>query len=282
LILWKRNWKNAFIRVIVPAGYPDYDYHDPVVTTEVTDELMDSFWKLIREKVLNDNQIRYDEVQIPGIQYPGKDDMWNKDKDVCPYTDLSEHESYSKFISTLKKSLRHDVEKKSRRLKEYGDLKYYCYKPNEVSSAINVLPEFLAAHVKRWPNAYKAPGLHKAILLQGIPSGLVHFSELRLDDTVIDWNLGYQYKKRFYYYMSTSPYLEKYVKYSPGKVHLAHLIQDSFENGVQIFDYLRGAHGYKGEWTDKCITLYCSNYKKSGLINRIRLSTYASLSEIKK
>ena len=29
LVLWRKNWKNAFQKVIVPVGYSDFDYHEP-------------------------------------------------------------------------------------------------------------------------------------------------------------------------------------------------------------------------------------------------------------
>ena len=31
LVLWKKNWKNAFLNTIVPVGYSDYDYHTPIL-----------------------------------------------------------------------------------------------------------------------------------------------------------------------------------------------------------------------------------------------------------
>ncbi|NTV05228.1 MAG: GNAT family N-acetyltransferase [Chlorobiaceae bacterium] len=281
LILWRRNWKNAFLRVIVSAGFSDYDYHDPVVTAPLNNELMNSFWMLIEDQIFGSKKTVCDEISFTGIRFPGKDNTWQSEKDVCPYSDLTPFESYSVFFASLKKSLRHDVEKKKRRLSEYGELIYRHYKPDESAGALQALPGFLDAHCKRWPKAYKLPGLHAAILSEGIPAGVVHFSELLVDKQVIDWNLGFLFKKRFYYYMSTSPYLEQYAKYSPGKVHLSYLIQDSFNNGVQIFDYLRGAHGYKGEWTEKDIKLYCYLKRSQRLESRFRTSVYSAFEKLK-
>jgi len=277
LILWKRNWKNAFLRVIIPAGFSDFDYHDPVVTAPVDHEIMDRFWKEVDDVVFNGNNVHYDEISISGISLSGKNLFWSNDNDTCPYSDLTPFENYNAFFSSLKKSLRHDLEKKSRRLSEFGDLSYRCYKPDEVPEALLALPAFLEAHRKRWPNAYKAPGLHAALLSMGIPAGVVHFSELSVNGQIIDWNLGFLFKSRFYYYMSTSPYLEKYAKYSPGKIHLSYLLRECFDNNVKLFDYLRGAHGYKGEWTKLEKNLFRFSYKSRKLNSMLRLVGYNSL-----
>jgi hypothetical protein len=46
LVFWRRNWKNAFQKLLIPVGYSDYDYHDPIVVGLKTEESigMNSFW----------------------------------------------------------------------------------------------------------------------------------------------------------------------------------------------------------------------------------------------
>ncbi|NTV97588.1 MAG: hypothetical protein HGA70_00275 [Chlorobiaceae bacterium] len=72
LILWRRNWKNAFLRVIVPAGFPDFDYHDPIVSGHATQEDIDVFWALVEERLIAAKKIKYDELSLFGMRIPGK------------------------------------------------------------------------------------------------------------------------------------------------------------------------------------------------------------------
>ena len=34
LVLWKKNWKNAFQKIVISVGYSDFDYHDALIVTE--------------------------------------------------------------------------------------------------------------------------------------------------------------------------------------------------------------------------------------------------------
>lgn len=72
LILWRRNWKNAFLRVIVPAGFPDFDYHDPIVSGHATQEDIDVFRALVEERFIAENKIKYDELSLSGMCIPVK------------------------------------------------------------------------------------------------------------------------------------------------------------------------------------------------------------------
>lgn len=63
LVLWRKNWKNAFTRSIVPIGYSDFDYHDPIFLQRVED--ISSFWNQFFEFLRQ--HYRYDEICIDGI-----------------------------------------------------------------------------------------------------------------------------------------------------------------------------------------------------------------------
>jgi len=83
LICWYRNWKNAFLKIVVPAGFSDYNYHDPLVTAAPSPELLRSFWSLIQQKVLAGSQTEYDMVDMDGMHFPGMHMRWEKDE-ACP------------------------------------------------------------------------------------------------------------------------------------------------------------------------------------------------------
>jgi CelD/BcsL family acetyltransferase involved in cellulose biosynthesis len=279
LISWRRNWKNAFIRLIVPAGYSDYDYHDPIVAGRLVPGLMDSFWSIVEKEIFENNGVKYDKINVSGIRFPGKNDAWIVEPEVCPYIDLACYASYEQYYLSLKKSMRYDIEKKLRRLKVCGDITYRKYGADNVQAALDALPQFIEAHQQRWPNAYKAPGLHDAIIANGIRAGVIHFSELAINSKVINWVYGFVFNNRYNYYMSASFYGKEYVKNSPGKAHISFLLEDCFNHGVTIFDFLRGSEAYKYEWNSKTANVYSysrnSNGLQARLINGLLRNKYA-------
>jgi hypothetical protein len=52
LVLWRRNWKNAWHRLLVPVGYSDYDYHDPLATGDPVAFDWRSFWASLEQDLI--------------------------------------------------------------------------------------------------------------------------------------------------------------------------------------------------------------------------------------
>ncbi|MCG8432157.1 MAG: GNAT family N-acetyltransferase, partial [Candidatus Omnitrophica bacterium] len=192
LVLWRRNWKNAMVRLIVPAGYSDYDYHDPVLSGKDGQTLPDSFWLSMENFISSEAGARYDEIMLNGIRaMPGDQKGWEKDVVECPYIDMSAYRDFEDFFSGLKKKLRSDINRRKRRIRELGELTYHVHQTDGVHEAVQSLSPMLEAHSKRRPKAYKAPGFHEALIRYGLPEAIVHFSELRLDGKTISWRLGF-------------------------------------------------------------------------------------------
>jgi len=249
LVLWKRNWKNAFLREIIPVGHSDFDYHDPIIVGKKEDYEQDNFWSGLLEQ-LNLLGLSYDTVNITGIRakFAGTGPNWHEDE-RCSYCDISGFPTPEEFLLRLKKSLRGDLRRQIRRLQEQGELTYHVYSPDDLGESLAILPEFLALHAKRWPNAYKAPHFHENILRRGLKESIVHFSELRLDGKPISWHLGFIDRDRFYYYLpAINP---GFSKLSPGKVHLLKCVEEAIRLKLSVYDHLRGEESYKSGWTNK-------------------------------
>ena len=269
LVLWRRNWKNAFVKTVIPAGYSDYDYHDPVFTAPVDKALIDSFWNMLEEHVLSKSGSGYDIVDIPGIRQPGENLSWKDSEETCPFALLYEFQSYNDYYSKLKKGLRQDIRRQKKRLSETGDLKYHVHSGTVHGGVLESFSLFLSVHRQKWPGSYKAPGFHHKLFQEGASEGLVHFSEMRIDDQPISWHLGFMYKGRFYYYMPA--FLDDFARYSPGKVHLSFLVEECFQRGIRVFDHLRGLENYKAGWTNHSDVLYQMSLKSTSPFSLMRL-----------
>lgn len=246
LVIWKKNWKNAFVRTIVPVGYSDFDYHSPIVVGKINKGDIALFWNRSLQELSGKWHNSYDRIEITGIQdkWIGDNSGW-KEVDKSPQIDLSKYDSYEDFLGELKSKVRSDVKRQQRRLEELGDFRYLVYRPDEVELALETLPDTLHHHSLKWPNAYKAPGYHANLIREALPKGLMHFSNITLDGKPICWNLSFVYRKTYYFYMPT--YVADYHKYSPGKVNMFLSLSDVFEHNFDTFDLLRGAEEYKSK-----------------------------------
>jgi CelD/BcsL family acetyltransferase involved in cellulose biosynthesis len=269
LVLWTQNWKNAYRKVIVPVGYSDFDYHDPLVNQQLQPDDWASFYKSLTGALKS--KVRFDAIEITGIRSEINDKNWSKENDVALFSDLGPFINTESFLQSLTTSLRGDIRRQIRRISEPGPLILFHY--NTVNEALDTLPHFLKLHSERWPRAYKAPEFHKNILLNGIESGLVDFTSLKCGGKILGYHLGFIYKNRYYYYMpATDPEFENL---SPGKVHLYKLVEYAIEKKCQIFDHLRGDESYKSGWTDKFQPLFRFSCKNSGAGSGIRNLLYS-------
>ncbi len=269
LLIWKKNWKNAFINSIIPVGYSDFDYHTPIITGNLDDFDLSLFWASLDQEIAKQWNGFYDQVELTGIQdaYIDNSHDWMH-VDVSPLIELSKLASYEELLGTLKSKVRGDINRQIRRLKELGHFEYRVFKLNEVDEALDVLPEMLHYHSLKWPNAYKAPNYHANLIKEVLPAGLLHFSQISLDGIPICWNLSFMYKGTYYFYMPT--HVGEYRKYSPGKVNMFLSMEHMFEIGYEKFDLLRGAEEYKSKLPTVTTNIYNLNIDNKSLISKLK------------
>lgn len=245
LVLWYRNWKSAFVKSIIPVGYSDYDYHDPLFLHSVSKDELCTFWGELLQEL---QKWGADEICINGITDSSvtEGESWKKGE-ICPCLNIAGMKREPDLMTFFDTKLRGDIRRQKRRLNEIAFLEFKEYIdgqdiPNEVFEA------FMDAHRKKWPNAYKAPRFHQNLINQCRPGGPIHFSTLNVGDTVVAWHLGFDFKGTYYYYMPAGN--PEYKNFSPVKVHLYHLICRAIERGNTKYDHLRGDETYKSGWAD--------------------------------
>jgi CelD/BcsL family acetyltransferase involved in cellulose biosynthesis len=271
LVLWRKNWKNAFQRVLVPVGYSDFDYHDPILVGRNDEAVWREFWDEFVQEVCNAWRKEYDAVDLPGV-HPAFacSERFGDQGDVCLWRDLRAFKDGEAFLGSLSKSLRGDIRRQERRMSEIGPVTYTVFPAHDTEAALEALEEFLPVHAERWPAAYKAPGFHRALVKSGLASGVLHFSTLRIGDDVAAWHLGFVDASRFYYYMPV--HKPQYAHLSPGKILLYYCIRDAIQRRLRVFDHLRGGEDYKSGWTDRAEGLHRMQIEKGGLLSGLRNS----------
>jgi hypothetical protein len=264
LVLWQRNWKNAFQKLIIPVGHSDFDYHDPLIISE---NKKSKGYALFLKNLVNElkEKIIFDKIYINGLR-KGDSNLVLEENDIAPFTVISNFSDNNQYILTLDTKLRGDLRRQVRRLNEKGTLTMVSYSKDSISAS--VFSKFMKEHSRRWPNAYKAPSFHENIINCGLIKGIVHFSALKVDDEVISWHLGFVDKKTFYYYMPAINGI--WQKYSPGKVHLLYLVNHAIELRLEIFDHLRGKENYKNGWAPEIQKLFKIEYQSKALLSKIK------------
>ena len=245
LVLWRRNWRQGFVNSIVPVGYSDYDYHDPLFSHSPSVEELKAFWSELSEFL---RQFGADEIRLDGIRSDmvGDSEAWRRDE-ICPNMDISAFKDGEQLLGSFSTKLRGDIRRQIRRLNEIGELHLVEYASgSEVPE--EVWKTFMEFHSRKWPNAYKAPGFHRRLMECCSLDGPVHFSTLMAGDRHVAWHLGFEHNGVYYYYMPCGN--PEFSKQSPVKVHLYYLMARAIAKGLTQFDHLRGDETYKEGWSD--------------------------------
>lgn len=253
LVLWKKNWKGAFMRSVIPFGYSDFDYHDPIVIGVVTWEVMVGFWDALKEEVAK--LVSFDSMEIDGVHQAFAPSWLLPDtKEACPYIDLTSFRTIEDYQETLSSKLRGDLRRVMRRLKEQGKVTIDTFHWKDIEKALSDLPLLLELHSQRWPQAYKAPYFHENLIKRSLEAGVMHFTRVSVNNTPISWIIAFVYKGRYAFWMPTMN--PEFARFSPGKINLQFCIQYALENGLHTYDHLRGDELYKSKLTPNCDFVY--------------------------
>lgn len=266
LVLWKRDWKGAFLHSIVPVGYSDYDYHDPLFMITPSVEEQSAYWDCLFVLL---QSFDADEILLSGFREHCivSHNIWQQDE-ICPLLDLSKINSEEALMAFLGTKLRGDIRRQMRRLGEMGTLRFVEYASVE-DIPDGLFEQFMQAHRLKWPHAYKAPHFHQYLVSECGVEGPIHFSAMMLDDIPIAWHLGFEYNGVYYYYMPAGN--PAYQKQSPVKIHLYYLILRAIDKGCVLYDHLRGDETYKSGWSDGYQYVNDLHIYSDGFFSKIKL-----------
>lgn len=249
--------------VLYGIGGPyNIDFQDPLISGEIMTppeikEVWDEVFRLIRCEMPE-----CDQVIIPRLRTSAATDLRNCDQStVSPYIDLSSHQNLDDVLARCRASHRGDVKRQIRRLGQIGALTMRIFRPIEKEDAQEELSRFFKAYECQWnPEEKHKDELKETQKFLGyliddiLETGLIHFSVLKCGGDSIHWHYGFLHNNRLHYYKPT--YDVSWSNYSPGKVHVAYLIEHCIKNGTRYFDFLYGDEPYKYHWAPTDEKLY--------------------------
>lgn len=191
----------------------------------------------------------------PMVQLPGAGKRISAFATALPAT-------FESYLTRKRKKIHQDTLRQHKRLSEVAPVSIERVQdPGEIARTVEVM---LAQKARRFPETaseaddrryrmrrdfYTRIGRMKTDRIEG------HVSRLRVADDIVATHVGVRHDKRFYYIMPSFD-AEKWGKYSPGRMLMEHLIQESIENGLEAFDLTIGDEGYKKDWVDSELALY--------------------------
>lgn len=150
-------------------------------------------------------------------------------------------------------SHRKDLRRQHKRLSQKGPLS--LWQPATLEQAEPVLQEFFRVHDERWLTR-GLPGMfqntlqrrHFQAMLRRMWGHGVHFSTLRCGSVDVAYHFGFFAGGWLQWYRPS--YRISYGEFSPGKIHMAMLIEEACRSRWNGIDLLLGAEPYKDEWSN--------------------------------
>lgn len=150
------------------------------------------------------------------------------------------------YLASLVSKERHELKRKRRRLeREHPDARFRT-----------ATPETLDADFQTFVDMHRGAEGHKghfmkpeiATFFRRLADAFMELGWLRLDlleigDTAVASTFGFEIERKFYLY--NSAYEPDAARLSPGLVLVSELVKRSIENGLELFDFLRGPERYK-------------------------------------
>jgi CelD/BcsL family acetyltransferase involved in cellulose biosynthesis len=181
------------------------------------------------------------------------DHIWReKEGAACPYLPLTG--SWESYLAGKSSNFRQKVRYKRRRFqKQTGGRLVQCETSEQ---AIEALEQLFALNPARWQakgekSAFSKmtfQSFHREIAQLFLAKGWLDLAYLEVDDEIAAIIYNYNYKNKVFFY--NTAFHPQWSKYGTGSILLAHSIEEAFEEGIEEYDFLRGAYSYKYEWTD--------------------------------
>lgn len=155
-------------------------------------------------------------------------------------------DNWESYLASLRSKERHELRRKRRRLeREHPDATFRT-----------ATQETLDADFKSFVEMHRGAEGHKGHFMRPeiatffrrladefMPLGWLRLDLLEIGGRPIASTFGFQVERKFYLY--NSAYEPDAARLSPGLVLVSELVKESIENGLELFDFLRGHERYK-------------------------------------
>ena len=144
-----------------------------------------------------------------------------------------------------------------RRLERNGELIFISLE--EKNDIMKYLDIFFEQHKNKWGvtslfNSKKNKKFYKKLVQNLYKDKLIDFKIIKQNKTVVAMHFGFLKNKKFYYYKPA--FNIQLSRFSPGNILLQYLIEESINNGDDIFDFGTGNERYKKRYSNNTYLNY--------------------------
>jgi len=260
LVYEEGNWKTGWHRIIVPPGYGECDYLDPIVIGDGSGEWISDWWEQLCSNLPAVVKKPFDYFVLPRL----RSEKWRDTSfstpqvDAVPVIDFGSHANWSSFIrGGERRKLREDLARFQRFLVREGEISHEIFWRCPASTTNAALEGFCKAHRVAWPTAGTPYRYYHLLAEYGLESGIFGISVLKVGEKPVSWKL-------FFYFRESLPvYVQAHVErcqpaaaYSPGTFHTAKLLEWAFSQKFRTVELGRGLEKWKSRWTDQAFILH--------------------------
>ena len=251
LVRQRSSWRTGLLRHLMPVGGDLFDYHDPIVTPPAGEGavLAPGFWPALEAELRRHQGAWFDHCSLSRIR-PAcfGEGGFVRPGGTAARVRLGDYPDFAAYMAARRGSI-NKLARKQRKLAASGESRFRVYGAADLDAALAWLPALEAAYRTRYPDGALTPAFLSSLVRHGLPSGVVHCSALELDGEPFSWHLGFHLNRVHYDYICG--FDPAYGRLSPGLMHVHGLIEWLYaETEARVFDFLLGAEGYKGDWTD--------------------------------
>jgi CelD/BcsL family acetyltransferase involved in cellulose biosynthesis len=133
-----------------------------------------------------------------------------------------------------------------------GVFSYQCV--SDQAECLALLPDFMQLHIEEWASkndrslflSQENRIFYEQLIKELAPSGAIRFDLLTLDGKMLAAHLGFNWRGSVAIYKWC--YAVEFSKHSPGKVLLAHILNDALQRDAIEVDFLKGGEEFKASF----------------------------------
>ena len=258
--------KQYSIKILSWSGFPFSDYNIPLMIRDldITNENFKVIWKIILETIQDIDCI---------VLQNQPENIFNKKNPFYFFLNNKvNNESYGIKLDeefNLKKNELENIKYQTNRLKKLGNLNFKeaksVYEKKKILNFIIQHKSEQYIKTKAW-NLFKNRFNKDFFILSSLTmEEKAYITYMELDNEIIAAHSGFVYNNICYYLFPV--YNDAFNKYSPGKILLKKIIDDSKSNLLKYFDLTIGSENYKKNYSN-------SKFYSSAVLKSFNLKGY--------
>lgn len=244
---------------------------------------------------LTANYTDWDVLHLSNLTEDGWLVPWLKKRDlrfdiqkatVSPFISLTG--GFDEYMKRFGKKNRHNMTRLRNRLRQTYGVEYKICDNSKAFEIESVLKDLFELHQLRkqetqTKSTFRGQEIiefHRSLAARFADKGWLSLSSFRKEDKAIAVSYGFTFAERFNYYQNG--FDPAWNRHSVGSSLILELIENSYNEKLKEFDFLRGNEGYKSVWTEKSRTLWNANIYNKTFRGRVIKTAYGLRRLIKK